>query len=193
MGFGHLASVWAVPRLSVCWAIAAGPFPTRIRVAYIAFQTIRQYSPMFRLIFAFFSGVVATALLCSVLSTQFVIAALQDIEVMIPMAVRLQMTVKDLAILQALVPAISACFLVGFIVAALCVRWIGGHRTLWYVLAGISALLSFYMLLNLILELMPIAGARTTAGMVAQGLAGGVGGWIFASISSVEPKESGHA
>jgi hypothetical protein len=139
---------------------------------------------MLRLFTAYLAAVLSTAILCSILSTQFVIAGLQSIEVAIPLSVRLQMTIQDFGILQTLLPAIAACFVVGFGVAALCVRWIGGSRAAWFSVAGVTSLITLYLLLKLILEHMPISGARSLSGLVAQGLAGGLGGWLFAKLSA---------
>ena len=65
---------------------------------------------MLRLFTAYLAAVLSTAILCSILSTQFVIAGLQSIDVAIPLSVRLQMTMQDFGILQTLLPAIAACF-----------------------------------------------------------------------------------
>lgn len=148
---------------------------------------------MLRLILAFLAAVLSASVLCSLLSTQFVIAGLQSVDIAIPVAVRLQMSVDDLAILQTLIPALSACFLVGFIVAALCIRWVGGSRTGWYTIAGFSSLIALYLLLNFILEIMPISGARSIIGLTAQGLAGGLGGYVFAKLSAPQTEDSQNA
>jgi hypothetical protein len=145
---------------------------------------------MLRTFLAYLIAVLSAAVLCSLLSTQFVIAGLQGIDVAVPLDVRFQMSMQDLGILQTLIPAIGACFAVGFGIAALCGRWIGGSRTVWNTLAGVSSLVTLYLLLNFILEIMPISGARSFAGLAAQGLAGSVGGWLFAKVSAKETKET---
>jgi hypothetical protein len=55
-------------------------------------------------------------------------------------------------------------------------------------LAGACALVSTLLLMSWFLQLMPIAGARTTLGLAFQGLAGACGGYVFARVSS--PKHS---
>lgn len=145
---------------------------------------------MLRLFLAFLIAVFSAAVLCSLLSTQFVIAGLQAVDVAVPTSVRFQMSFDDLAILQTLLPALSACFLVGFGVAALCIRWIGGNRAAWYTAAGFCSLVTLYLLINFLLEIMPISGARSTLGLATQGLAGGLGGWLFAKVSADKSKET---
>ncbi|MEM7360197.1 MAG: hypothetical protein AAF431_13935 [Pseudomonadota bacterium] len=146
-----------------------------------------------KIVGAFIAAVVTASILASIFSTQFVIAALQNIGVAIPLGTRLSMTVDDLNILQTLLAVVGACFLVGFIIAGLAQRKLGGNRKIWYLVAGGSALLATLILMNTILQLMPIAGARTIAGLLMQGVAGAVGGWVFAWLSKPKPRRSRYA
>jgi len=133
---------------------------------------------------AFIAAVLTTGILASAFSTQFVVAALQDVGAVIPMSTRLTMTAKDLAILQTLGLVTAACFLIGFLVAQLGVNFVGGSRTAWFVVAGASALVCTLLLMSWQLQLMPIAGARTQLGLAFQGLAGAIGGLVFATLSN---------
>ncbi len=132
-------------------------------------------------------GLIAAALTASIIgsvfSTQSVIASLQSIDVEVPLATRLSMTVGDFAILPMLGGLTAICFVVGFTVAALCRRFLGGDRTAWYVIAGASALISTLLIMKAVLLITPIAGTRTLLGLLSFGLAGAIGGWVFAKIS----------
>ena len=132
-------------------------------------------------------GLIAAALTTSVIgsifSTQSVIASLQSIDVVIPFGTRLSMTVNDLAILPALGPITSICFIIGFIVAALCTRFIGGNRTAWHMLAGAVALITTLLIMKAVLLITPIAGTRTLLGLLSFGLAGAIGGWVYTKIT----------
>ena len=139
---------------------------------------------------AFIAAVVLTALLSSIFSTQFVVAGLQSIGTDIAFATRLSMTIRDLAILQTLGIAAAACLLIGFLVAGLCHRFIGLSRTFWYSLAGATSLVTLLLLMSLQMQLMPIAGARTTFGLLTQAIAGGCGGWLFARLTRPSGKTS---
>lgn len=132
---------------------------------------------------AFLAAVVTAAVLGSVFSTQFVIAALGSIGVVVPIDVRLATTVRDFGILPTLVPAVTACFLIGFLIAGLCAAKIGGSRRLWFALAGGSALVCELLIMEATLGLMPVAGARTYPGLAAFGVAGAVGGWLYARLT----------
>ncbi|MDJ0699460.1 MAG: hypothetical protein QNJ07_06345 [Woeseiaceae bacterium] len=138
---------------------------------------------LLRYLLAFLAGVLCASLLGSVLSTQSVIAALADIDVEVTMATRVSMTVRDFGILPTLVPALAACLLPGFLIAGLCARLIGGSRAAWFVVAGATAVVAELLIMQAVLGLMPIAGARTLAGLLSFGLAGAAGGWLFVRIA----------
>ena len=126
-----------------------------------------------------------TAVAASVFSTQFVIAALTAIDVEVPFGVRLSMTFTDLAILMILLPAAIACFVPAFVIAEALARWLGGRRELWFALAGGTALVTELLLIESVLGLMPVGGARTTAGMALQGVAGVLGGVAFSRLAAM--------
>lgn len=138
----------------------------------------------------FFAAVLLCSLLSSVFSTQFVIAGLQSINVDVTAAARLSMTVDDLHILKTLLAVVAACFLVGFLIAGACIRWVGGSRTAWYALAGGSALVTTLLLMGWQMQLMPIAGARTLFGLFTQGLAGASGGVLFSTLTKTLIRQS---
>ena len=132
---------------------------------------------------AFVAAVVLTAVLSSIFSTQFVIAGLQDLGVDIPLSVRFKMTLGDLSILETLLMVISACFLIAFLIAGLCSSKLKGNRTAWYMAAGASAFFATFLVLEAVLQLMPIAGARTGFGLFTQAIAGLIGGYVFARLT----------
>ncbi len=144
-----------------------------------------------RAILAFAAAVLLTSVLGSVFSTQFVIAGLEGIDVDVPTAARVEMTVADLGILETYLPAVAACFLPGFLIAGLCANRLGGSRYLWYAAAGFSAFVIELKIIEAALALMPIGGARSLAGLGMQGVAGAVGGLAFAFLT--RPKTGAEA
>jgi len=129
-------------------------------------------------------AVLATSILGSIFSTQFVLAGLQGIGIDIPMADRLSMTMADFGILPLMGALFAICLLVGFPIAGLCAAKIGGSRDAWFVAAGSSAVVCELLILSSQMDLMILAGARTTMGLMAQGFAGGMGGWVFATMTT---------
>ena len=142
-------------------------------------------SKMFRKISIYTCAVFVTAVASSIFSTQFVIAGLQNIGVDIELYTRLSMTIDDLAILQILLLVIAVCFLIGFLIASYCKNKVGGNRTAWYVASGGISLLITILIIETIFEWVPIAGARTTFGLLTQVFAGGIGGFVFSYFTKI--------
>lgn len=139
--------------------------------------------PMFsRYLLAFLAAVICTSLLGSIVSSQFVMAGLSGLGVDIPVADRLRMTVQDFGILPALSTAVAAAFLPAFVVAGLAGRRFGGRRA-WFTAAGGAALVAELAIMQAVLGLMPVAGARSAAGLGALGVAGALGGLTFALLT----------
>ncbi|MFT4999007.1 MAG: hypothetical protein ACI8RO_002363, partial [Flavobacteriales bacterium] len=124
---------------------------------------------------AFIISVLAASIIASMFSTQFVVAGLRELGLEIPTTMRLAMTFGDLASLKSLGIIISLCFLIGFIIVAVAKRYLRGSRLSWYTVAGGLSYTATLLLIEQFLQLMPIAGARTIAGMFTQGLAGAEG------------------
>jgi hypothetical protein len=138
-----------------------------------------------RYLLAFLAAVFCTSLLGSIVSSQFVIAGLVDLGIEIPLADRLRMTVQDLGILPALSAAVAAAFLPALAIAEFGGRKFGGRRG-WFLVAGAAALTAELAIMQAVLGLMPIAGARSAAGLGMLGLAGALGGLTFAALTPGE-------
>ncbi|MBL4671970.1 MAG: hypothetical protein JKX81_06885 [Arenicella sp.] len=130
------------------------------------------------------TATLTTSVVGSVFSTQSVISSLQSLDVDVPLATRLSMTVGDLAILPSLLPIVAMCFIVGFIVTAFCVRYIGGNRTAWHIVAGAVALITTLLIVKAVLLITAIAGTRSLLGLLSFGFAGAIGGWVYAKITT---------
>lgn len=128
---------------------------------------------------AWLVAVLGASVLSSVFSSHFVLAELRAIDIPISLVTQLKMTFTDLAILQTLGIALGVAFLIAFLIAALCHRYLGGAAQLWFMAAGASAVVTLLLLMSWQLQLMPIAGARSNLGLLMQGFAGLIGGWLF--------------
>lgn len=146
---------------------------------------------LLRYVAAFVAAVMCTALLASVFSTQSVIASLQEVGANVSFNTRLSMTLSDFKVLETLGAVTAACFLVGFLVAYACNRFVLQSRIAWFTLAGACALVSTLLLMSWFLQLAPIAGARTLLGLTFQGFSGACGGFIFAKLTSSSESSKG--
>lgn len=134
-----------------------------------------------RVILAFLAAVVVTEVTAAVVQTQFVLAALTDLGVEISLGDRVATTLHDIAgLVEIYMPVIAVGFLVAFVVAALVVRYLlPGWAAIGYPLAGLTAVVAAIVIMTFMLDIAPIAGARSVPGLIGQALAGALGGWIF--------------
>ena len=116
-------------------------------------------------------------------ASQAVIQQLVKMGVPLSLADRLSMLGHDLAGLAAsLLPMIALGFIIAFLVAALLYRWLRRGRPLLYALAGAAALVTIHVLMKVSFGISPVAIARSTSGLLVQGLAGAAGGWVYAYL-----------
>ncbi len=83
--------------------------------------------------------------------------------------------------------AIAVALLLAFSIAGFIVRRVGGLRTLGFVLAGGLGLLAMHLILNSLFGMNPIAATRELSGLIAQMLAGALGGWAYVLAHPSQP------
>lgn len=140
-----------------------------------------------RLAAALIAAVLVTSVIASIISSQFVVAGLQEVGATVSINDRLSLTMRDLGIIKALAILVAVCFIIGFTIAGFASRQLGGNRTVWYLAAGFFAFITTLLIMAAVLQLMPIAGARTDIGLICMGIAGAIGGWTFARLSEQKP------
>ena len=146
--------------------------------------SITSRFPIIKWLAIYLLAVVATYLLASITATQSVVSSLSGMGVDVGISDRIAMTIKDIAGMAGLfLPMIAAAFLAAFLVAAMLCRWWPQWRTALYIAAGAVGLVTIHLTLNLAFGITPIAIGRTTGGLLLQGLAGAIGGYIFLSLS----------
>ncbi|MGH8481222.1 MAG: hypothetical protein ACRES8_02035, partial [Nevskiaceae bacterium] len=107
-----------------------------------------------KLIAAWLAAVAATAVLGSVVQTQFNLAELQALGVPVTAGARLGTTARDLAGFGPLFGALVAiAFLIAFVVTGLLRRWLVRGRAALYALAGAVAVMAMLAIMTALLEL----------------------------------------
>ena len=130
---------------------------------------------------AFALAVAVTAVLGTAASTHFVLRGLAGLDVQLPLATRLLTYAQDVAgMAPTLAIVVAVGFGIAFPLAALAARRLPSWRLVGFPLAGAAALVAALLLMEATLGMMPVGGARTAAGLAAQGVAGAVGGCLFA-------------
>ena len=134
--------------------------------------------------FAFLLAVAVTAVIGAIASTHFVLAGLAALQVELPLVERLSAYGHDVVGMgPTLAIVVAVGFAIGFPVAAVAGRFLPRWRTIGYPLAGAVAIVTALLLMDAVLGMMPLAGARSALGIVAQGVAGAVGGYVFGAVS----------
>jgi hypothetical protein len=141
---------------------------------------------MIRVLKAFFPAVIVAYILGCLFATQVVLANLAAMGVEVSLATRAQASLHDLLGMTAYLLLILAAFVIAMPVAAGLVRVhvLPGTRVFWFTLAGFVALVAVHLIMRQVLGLYPVAAAREWGGLLLQGLAGAVGGFLYSVISS---------
>ncbi len=139
--------------------------------------------PLLHRLGVYLAAVLAAYVPASLTATQSVISSLSDLGISVNTGTRISMTLQDMAALTgSLLPLIAAGFLAAFLVVGMLCHWWPQWRTILYVAAGAVALIAIHLVMKLALGIAPVAIARTTGGLLVQGLAGAIGGYVFARL-----------
>ena len=141
-----------------------------------------------RWIVALIAAALGTYVLGVIVNSQFVMNAH---DVPISLSDRLNMTAFDLSNMYLYFVIVLVTFLLGFLIATLVRRFLPGLSRAAYPVAGAAAIATALGLMWMQFQTIPISGARSTAGFLAQVIAGGFGGWIFAKIMRQRAENTG--
>lgn len=132
-------------------------------------------------IIALLLGALGTYVLGVIANAQFVIGAHN---VPVSLGDRINMTAFDVSNMWLYYAIIVIALVLGFAIAAVVKRFLPSLARIAYPVAGAAALGMVLGLMYMQFQTIPISGARGGFGIVAQMIAGGIGGWIFARILS---------
>lgn len=147
---------------------------------------------MLRVLKAFFPAVFAAYVLASLLATQVILHDLVDMGVEVDLETRLRASLHDLlGLASTYLLLVLLAFLLAMPAAAALVRLhlIPGSRSLWFSLAGLAALVLLNVIMRQLLGVWPLAAARDWSGLLLQGFAGAVGGYLYARLSQRRPRQ----
>lgn len=134
---------------------------------------------------SFIATLLILIILGSIASTHFVLLGLSDLGVEIPLSDRLSMTLQDIL---GIAPMYGAIFglglIIAFVVAIFVTQLAPSLRWFVYLVAGATAMAVTLMTLQLAFDgIMPISGARTAGGFIAQVAVGAIAGYVFARLT----------
>jgi hypothetical protein len=139
-------------------------------------------------LFAFLTSVIVTFILASLFNTQFVIAGLESVNVVIPLRDRAMMSWLDI---QGLALTYGIVIMIGLLLAFSFMSWVNRFvvlPTLWFPLGGAIAFIVMIAAMEPLLGVTLITGARSAAGWAAQCAAGVVGGFVFSYLKALGAK-----
>ncbi|HIG42249.1 MAG: hypothetical protein ABGY96_11355 [bacterium] len=143
-----------------------------------------------KVIGAYFAAVLVTFVLGSIFATQFILGNLQDMGMTVTFADRFSATLHDVGGLSVIyLPVIGISFLISLPVAAGIIKFVPNLRLVGYVLAGAVGLVTIHLVMKAVLGLTGIAATRTVMGLLSQGLAGAIGGYLFFRLTGLMQKE----
>jgi hypothetical protein len=146
---------------------------------------------MLRVLKAFFPAVILTYVVASILSTQIILGNLKAMGVEVSGMVRLSTTFHDLVGLSSsYLLLILVAFVLGLPVAAGLTRLMPAYRPTLFALAGFVAVVALHLIMKAVLGLSGIAATRTLTGLLAQGLAGIAGGYLYYRLSKPSSSEN---
>lgn len=140
-----------------------------------------------RIVGSFLVAVIAAYILGAIFISQGNIASIVAMDFDITLAQRFEAAIHDVTHMTDIyLPIIAISFLIAMPVATLIIKYVPNLRTIGYVLAGAAGLLAIHLIMKMVLGFSGIAPTRTIVGLLAQAIAGGVGGYLF-HILSMKP------
>lgn len=139
---------------------------------------------MKRIVFAYVTGVAVAFVIGSVIGTQMVLHSVQSMGLAVRWSSRISTTAADiLGLSSSLLPLMALCLVMGWAIFDLLSRRVSLCRYPGcYALVGATCIMALHPLLNGLFGVDVFAPARTVTGVIAQGMAGAVGGFCFATV-----------
>lgn len=135
---------------------------------------------MIRTLTGFLIAVVATYLVGTITISQVNIASITALGIDVQFSHRIDAMIHDVTHMYSIyLPLVIVTNLIAFSVAALIIRYVPNLRMVGYVLAGFVGLIAFHVIMKATLDVSGIAATRSIVGLLGQGLAGAVGGYLF--------------
>lgn len=133
-----------------------------------------------RWLLAWLAAVVVATILGSIIQTQFNLARISALDSPVPLSIRLETTLFDLASFGPIWAVIVALgLLIALVVASAVARRIPRLHTGLFVVAGFLAVAAALWTMNAMLPVTPVGAARSLTGILAMSLAGALAGWVY--------------
>ncbi|MFT6839625.1 MAG: hypothetical protein ACJAWK_000380 [Candidatus Azotimanducaceae bacterium] len=139
---------------------------------------------MLKVLLGYGAAVLATYAVGVLLISQANLSNVVAMGATVDASIRLEVVWHDLLhMYEIYLPLVAVSFVIALPVAALVIRWQPNLRLVGYVLAGFFGLVAIHVIMKAVLGLSGVAPTRTIMGLLAQGFAGAVGGYLFHRIT----------
>jgi hypothetical protein len=139
---------------------------------------------------SFLVAVIAAYLLGAIFVSQGNIASVIALNFDVSLAQRFEAALHDVSNMTGIyLPVIAVSYLLAMPVATFIIKYLPQHRMILYIAAGAAGLITIHIIMKLLFGISGIAATRSVIGMLAQAVAGGVGGYLFHLIS-IKPADS---
>ena len=143
------------------------------------------YGESMRIISSYLLAVLVTYILGAAFVSQGNIAAVTSMGFEISMAKRFEAMMHDITSMYDIyLILIAIALLIALPVAEFIIRRFPELRMVGYLSAGFVAMVAIHVILKAVLGLSGIAPTRELAGLLAQGIAGALGGFVFHYVNS---------
>lgn len=142
---------------------------------------------MIRAITSFFTAVVSAYVVAVLLVGQFNIARVVEMGFDVSLNDRFSTAGADLlGMLGTYLPLIAIAFLIAFIFTRYALLRFIKQPVVLFTLAGFVAVIALHSIMHMMLGLSGIAPTRTLLGLLSQGLAGAIGGYVYSRMRKVK-------
>lgn len=129
---------------------------------------------------AFLFAVLSTYIVGVISISQHNIARIVELGFPVTFGERFATTWHDLThMFDLYLPLLAIALLIAFLVTGLGVLRLISQPRVLYPLAGFVGMLALHLILEAVLGMTPVAPARELSGLLTQGIAGAIGGWVF--------------
>ena len=140
---------------------------------------------MLRVLCGYGVAVLATYVACVLLISQANLSNIIAMGGVVDTSIRLDAVWHDLSHMYLYLLMVAVSFAIALPVATWVIRWLPDLRLIGYVLAGFVGLIVIHIMLKASFGGSIIAPTRTLMGLLVQGFAGAVGGYLFHRITRI--------
>jgi hypothetical protein len=138
-----------------------------------------------KVIGGFIAAVIVTYILGALFISQGNIGAVVGMGFDVTLGDRVDAAIHDLTHMYDLyLPLVTIGLLIAFLVTGIILRFVPNLRFVGFVLAGVVGMIALHVIMKAVLGLSGIAPTREIMGLLAQGVAGGFGGYAYYALTS---------